>query len=144
MTTKKEQAAIRDTQEATVLAVTKKCRGKYLVDPEVEAERFDQWRDIVDSGDEGAALAMIATLAEAASELAPFTVTPRPVVEGNWESLQRSVLPLIRLRGDTVGQGCGWDLNEEIVLHPFDGAEHTTECPNCGISMSWRAPVFHE
>ena len=144
MTTKKERDAARKEQEEVILAVTKTCRGPYLVEPEKEAERFEQWRDIVDSGDEPAALAMIAGLAEEATAIAPFTVHSRPVKEGDWESLQRAALPLIRLRGDTVGKGCGWDLNEEIVLHPFDGAEHVTECPNCGISMSWKAPVFDE
>ncbi len=144
MATKKELAVIRDAQEATVLAVTKRCRGKYLVEPEKEAERFEQWRVIMDAGDETAALDMIAGLAEEATALAPFTVVARPVVEGNWESLQRAAFPLIRLRGDTVGKGCGWDLNEEIVLHPFDGAEHETECPTCGHSISWKAPIFHE
>ena len=144
MATKKELAAIREAQEETILAVTKKCRGPYLVEPEAEAERFEKWRGIVDAGDETAALDMIGELAEEASVLAPFKVHHRPVIEGNWESLQRAALPLIRLRGDTVGQGCGWDLNEEIVKHPFDGAEHETECPNCGISMSWKAPVFYE
>ncbi len=144
MATKKELAAIREAQEELVLSVTKKCRGPYLVEPEAEAERFEKWRGIVDAGDETAALDMIAGLAEEATVLAPFTVHARPVHEGDWESLQRAALPLIRLRGDTVGQGCGWDLNEEIVKHPFDGAEHETDCPNCGHSISWKAPVFDE
>ena len=144
MATKKELAAAREVQEEAVLSVTKKCRGKYLVDPEVEAERFEKWRGLVDAGDEVGARDMIEELAAAASEIAPFTVQARPADEGDWEGLQRAALPLIRLRGDTVGQGCGWDLNEEIVGHPFDGAEHTTECPNCGISISWKAPVFYE
>ena len=140
----KKKSDVRLEQEALILGVTKRCRGVYLVDADTQTKNFEAWRAIEDAGKEKPALAMIDELVEAANEHAPkgFVVSARPVVEGSWDSLRRAALPLIRLRGDKVGQGCGWDLNEEIIKHPFDGAEHMTECPNCGHDISWKAPVF--
>lgn len=145
MATNKQLAEAREANEAQVLAVTKKCRGPYVTDAEEQAEGFDEWRGI-EGVDEKAARALITRLEERATELAPtgMAVAAPPVGEGDWEGLKRAAFPLIRLRGDRIGRGCGWDLNEEIIKHPFDGGEHVTECPNCGISISWKAPVFDE
>ena len=132
-------------QEEIVTAVTKRCRGIHLISPEDQAERFEAWRALEDKGNIKGATKMIGELVEIANEHTPKVfVMSEPTIpdDVDWDALRRLALPLIRLRGDKVGQSCGWDLNQEIVKHPFDGAEHITECPNCGISMSWKAPVF--
>ncbi len=144
MSTKKERAAARKVQEEVVLGITRRCRGPHLVAEGEQRERFDRWYEIEKAGKEKPARTMIAELVEAANELAPFEVVARHAEKGDWEGLRRAAFPLIRLRGDAVGHGCGWDLNEEILKHPFDGEDHETECPNCGVSMGWTAPVFPE
>ena len=141
MATKKE----RGEQEAHVLAVRKRCRGVHLVREKEQRSRFDAWTALEDSADLKGASVMISNLVEAANKhtKSGFVVS-EPIYTGDegFDDLRRIAFPLIRLRGDKIGQGCGWDLNEEILKHPFDGAEHLTTCPNCGIEMSWKAPVF--
>ncbi len=140
---RKEQE-LREEQEILVTSVKRLCRGPYLVEAQDEEDRFAEWRRIEAADDEGAARDMIDRLVVAANAAAVpgFVFTPRTVAPGDWDGLRRVVFPLIRLRGDMVGHTCGWDLNEEIVKHPFDAAEHETKCPTCDINISWRAPVF--
>lgn len=38
--------------------------------------------------------------------------------------------------------GCGYDFGLTVVSEPFDGSEHETPCPKCGVVTSWRSPVF--
>lgn len=37
---------------------------------------------------------------------------------------------------------CGADFNDIIVAGPWDGQEHNYQCPACGLTGSYRAPVF--
>ncbi len=133
-------------QEAVVLAVTKTCRGPYLISEERQQLGFEAWRAVEDTDEKGARQLIKDLIQEANNHTPSGMVLDRalPEEEGNWPALKRIALPLIRLRGDEVGQGCGWDLNEEILKHPFDGAEHMTDCPQCGIEISWKAPVFYD
>lgn len=39
-------------------------------------------------------------------------------------------------------KGCGYDVNNLIVKHAFDGEEHTEPCPNCETEIAFRAPTF--
>ena len=144
---KKNTTGNTPEQEAIVEAVTKRCRGVHLVEPEKQTTRFEAWYALERKDNVKGAAKMIAELAEAANEHTPAGyIVSAPIVpeDADWDALRRLAFPLIRLRGDAVGRTCGWDLNEEIVQHPFDGAEHLTECPNCGIEISWKAPVFHD
>ena len=127
------------------MGVVRRCLGPYLRSSEDEKADFQAWREIEGEGEEKDALRMIQRLVDEAADNhadTGFVVRSRPVVDGNWESLRRAAFPFIRLRSVTVGKGCGWNLSEEIIEHPFDGAEHVTVCPNCGIDISWKAPVF--
>ena len=46
-------------------------------------------------------------------------------------------------QADAAGrQGCGYDVNELILSEPLDGKDHSAPCPNCGRTISWRAPRF--
>jgi hypothetical protein len=46
-------------------------------------------------------------------------------------------------RADAEGhQACGYDVNELILKHPFDGKDHTERCPRCKTEISFRSPVF--
>ncbi len=135
----------REGQEAHVKSVARRCRGPKLVSDEDVAPRWDAWRVLRDEDDWDSALDMVQVLRKIAQSHATtgFTVSKVPDPEkGDWAALERIAFPLIRLRGATVGKGCGWPLNLEIVKHPFDGAEHVTTCPNCGNMISWKAPVF--
>lgn len=38
--------------------------------------------------------------------------------------------------------GCGYDFAETVLAHPFDGQEREVVCPKCGVTTSYRAPVF--
>lgn len=37
-----------------------------------------------------------------------------------------------------VHQGCGYDVNEMIIKHPFDGVTRKENCPKCNTEQ-----VFH-
>ncbi len=44
---------------------------------------------------------------------------------------------------DKAGRaGCGYDFNETILSNPLDGEEHDYECPRCGVTGVYRAPLF--
>ena len=56
------------------------------------------------------------------------------LAEGNTAEAQRV---------DKAGRaGCGYDFNETILSNPLDGEEHAYECPQCGLTGIYRAPVF--
>ena len=136
----------RKEQEAQIRASSRRCRGPLMHDSESEREGFDRWRELEAKGDDEGAREMIDLLVLEAQEVAApgFRVRlPGMPEKGNWMGLRRVGFPLIRLRGDAVGRGCGADLNDEIVSHPFDGAEHETACHDCGVLTSWKAPVFY-
>ena len=37
---------------------------------------------------------------------------------------------------------CGYDVNELVLLHQFDGAYHEEPCPKCGTIIDFSSPVF--
>ena len=41
-------------------------------------------------------------------------------------------------------RGCGYDFNQIILLHHFDGQEHPYRCPQCGVEGTFRSPLFEE
>ena len=46
---------------------------------------------------------------------------------------------------DRAGRaGCGYDFNETILSNPLDGEEHDYECPRCGLTGIYIAPLFDE
>lgn len=38
---------------------------------------------------------------------------------------------------------CGYDFNNVVVQHPFDGQSHVVECPNCHQKINFTSPVFN-
>lgn len=145
MATTKKKDPDRKAQEAHVRLVGRTCVGPLLIKPKEEKARWVRWRALEDAGDWEGALEMITALVATNQKHCNkgFKLQARPLPEkGDWPALRRVSYPQIRLRSQTVGQGCGWNLNEEIVKHPFDGEEHVTTCPDCGAEHSWKAPVF--
>ena len=136
----------RKQQEEQIRAVSRRCRGPLMYDDAREQEGFSQWRALEAERDDSGARKMIERLVKDAQEVAApglkVHAPPMPE-EGDWPALRRAALPLIRLRGSRVGRGCGADLNDQILDHPFDGADHETACPDCGVLTSWKAPVFY-
>jgi len=140
----------KEQQDEHVRKVGRTCRGPLLVDPKVEAANFTKWYGLEEAGDVDGVIAMIGELYDEAKKLAApgFRFgAPRVVVDadapGAWDYLRRIAFPFIRLRGDKVGKGCGYDLNQEILKHPYDGEGHEIECPECGTPTSWTSPVFY-
>ena len=140
----------KEQQDEYVLKVGRICRGSLLVDAKVEAANFIRWYAFEDASDVDGAIVLIDELYEAAKKVvAPgFKLGKLPLVVdadafGVWEYLRRIAFPMIRLRGDKVGKPCGYDLNQEIVKHPYDGEEHEMACPGCGTPTSWTSPVFY-
>lgn len=39
-------------------------------------------------------------------------------------------------------EGCGYDFNEVLMQYPLDGNEHFVPCPKCGMTISFRSPIF--
>ena len=136
----------REGQEAHVRMVQRLCNGPLLVKEGTERARWKRWRALEADGDWGSALGMALELRDAAQALVEskslVVYLPPAPPEGDWSAMRRAVFPLLRLRGVTIGQGCGNNLNDEIVKHPFDGAEHQSICPKCGVVTSWKAPTF--
>lgn len=40
--------------------------------------------------------------------------------------------------------GCGYDFNRILLAGPFDGEEHEYECPKCGVTGTYTAPLYPE
>jgi len=49
-----------------------------------------------------------------------------------------------RLVDDENRPGCGYDFNETVLSNPLDGKIHEYECPDCGVTGEYRAPIFEE
>lgn len=52
-----------------------------------------------------------------------------------------------RCRGPRVDgkhTGCGADFNALILAGPLDGEAHEYECPQCGVTGHYTAPLFPE
>lgn len=43
---------------------------------------------------------------------------------------------------DAKRVSCGADFNEVILAGPLDGSEQPYQCPQCGVSGTYRAPRF--
>ena len=39
---------------------------------------------------------------------------------------------------------CGYDFNDTILSNELDGLEHEYECPDCGLTGIYIAPLFDE
>lgn len=37
---------------------------------------------------------------------------------------------------------CGADFNDVVVQYPYDGKEHTVNCPNCKKEITFASPIF--
>lgn len=40
--------------------------------------------------------------------------------------------------------GCGYDFSQTVMAEPYDGAEHESTCPQCGVTTSWRSPTLEK
>lgn len=38
--------------------------------------------------------------------------------------------------------GCGYDFGHTVLSEPFDGKDHLSVCPKCGVETSWRSPTL--
>lgn len=54
-------------------------------------------------------------------------------------------------KGDRLGaskldaegrEGCGYDVTTLILKAGLDGELHESDCPQCGLRLTWRAPRF--
>lgn len=140
-----------EEKDAHVRSVGRTCRGPMLTTVEHQRPQFDTWYALEESNDVAGALVMIGLLFDdakkvkhpgfkmgAVPELDPEELGPEP-----WDALRRRAFPLIRLYGDRVGRGCGWDVNEEITAQPYDGESRSVECPKCGSLIEYTSPVFY-
>lgn len=140
-----------DEKDAHVRLIARTCRGPMLTTVEQQREAFDHWYVLEEANDVAGALEAIGALFEAARKLkhpgykmAAFPeLDLKEIVPEPWEALRRRAFPLIRLYGDRVGRGCGWDLNEEITGQPYDGESRSVECPECGSVLEYTSPVFY-
>ncbi len=60
----------------------------------------------------------------------------RLLAEGNAEEARRL--------DDANRPGCGYDFNETILNNPLDGNIREYECPGCGVTGEYKAPIFDE
>lgn len=58
-----------------------------------------------------------------------------------YEALKAGNLEAARAIDAAGRQGCGADFNNIIVAGPLDGELHAYECPACGLSGEYRAPL---
>jgi hypothetical protein len=47
-----------------------------------------------------------------------------------------------RLLNAASRPGCGYDFTETVLSNPLDGQERDYVCPRCGVTGSYRAPLF--
>ncbi len=141
----------RVQQDTHVRSIERTCRGPLLVDPEIERVNFDRWYVLEELRDVDGVGGLLGELYENAKQLAApgfkLGAVPALVVDPNdaetWEYLRRLVFPMIRLRGDKVGKPCGYDQNQIVVAHPYDGETRQVPCPDCDTLFVWTSPVFY-
>ncbi len=155
MTTETGKALADYTDEeknAHVRLIERTCRGPLLTTEEFQREAFDKWYELEDAGDAAGAVVMLGALFGNAmkSKHPGFKMTAAPLPEDVdeitpdlWVLLRRRAFPLIRLYGDQVGYGCGWDVNKAITAQPYDGESRSVECPECGSVLEFTSPVFY-
>ena len=135
----------KEEQDRHVRKVRQTCLGPLMVSEETWKANFKKWYEIAKAKDVKRAEAFIAELWEAAKKFCHpgFKLPPRVYDKDDWASIARATLPLIRLRGATIGKPCGFDKGQIIVQFPYDGEEHIEKCPKCGGVFSFRSPVFY-
>ena len=58
------------------------------------------------------------------------------------EKLLAWCLESIRAHKQDIGEGCGRDFNDEVCAHPFDGEAREYLCPDCGLTGTFRSPLY--
>ena len=51
-------------------------------------------------------------------------------------------LESIRAHQSDIGNPCGRDFNEEVCANPFDGEVRNYTCPACGLTGTYRSPLY--
>ena len=142
----------RSEQEIFVRSVERRCRGLCLSTDDSQRENFAEWYKISATKDWDSAVEFLLRIEKSIREYMAQTFPDRSlpilsiseVERDDWVRLQEIIFKFIRPRGDEIGLGCGWDLNDEITQHPFDGMERKYECPNCGNKGTYRSPIFYD
>lgn len=132
----RNEPVTREEAHALVRHVRRTCRGKAVLDPAIMRSLHLAWDDVSGHADWEKAKKLCA-LAETESG-----TTGPEVADGDWEAMGRRVLSAIYAHGDSIGKPCGYDFNDIICAHEFDGKMHTVECPKCGATNVFTAPVF--
>lgn len=67
---------------------------------------------------------------------------PPSIVTKGADGLLSWALESVRANAGDAGKPCGYDFNETVLQHPFDGAEHVYRCPRCGVEGTFRSPRY--
>ncbi len=121
-------------QEKHIRAVTRECRGPFLLSREDRTSLTHAWQDVEAKADFVAGIQLKDFIENAVG-------APHAVISPNdWESMLRRVASLINAHTES----CGYDFNQTVLATPFDGEEHEYKCPKCGVEGTFRTPWFEE
>ncbi len=126
----------REEAEGQVREVRKICKGLELVDRAVQEEFMARIMSCT-----------IATLPALVQDVIDLRISVgisehKAPPDVSAENLLAWCLESIRSHQQDIGNGCGRDFNEEVCANPFDGEVRNYVCPACGLTGTYRSPLY--
>lgn len=136
-------ASNREQILANIHAFQRRCNGPRRLSEDEAAFLIAKWDQLEEAKDIEGALALIMAV-----EL--YIDSGHLPIPATWQAALQRFIDLLKLPRK---EGCGYDFNQILLSHPFDGTDYCvtkdaegnvisdtrTPCPNCGNLISWRA-----
>jgi hypothetical protein len=113
----------RDNAIAEIRGTKRTCRGLWRIPEADRAVLHKQWHTVRSTNniDDGLNFKL-------ALEMSLGVSKHEPVGDVTWDFVERRVAELVF----SCNENCGFDVNDLICAHPFDGVEREVPCPKCG------------
>lgn len=127
------------TPGQVVRSIQRRCKGPAIFPPEVQRAYFAQIGDADPEALLGALLAELQTMLDPALAV---RILAYARAARDTRGAYHALVATLRIHATDVGRSCGYDVNDLICAHPFDGQAREVTCPRCGTVISYRAPRF--
>lgn len=136
----------RSEIEAQQRSVRRHCKGPFRLTEQEKKDLLECWSLVATSKDIPAAKGIVMAIEV-------YVDSGHKPLPDDWDVVLGRFQDLLDLRRK---EGCGYNFNDFILSHPFDGhdygliyddennliADRRTPCPWCGILISWKAPLY--
>jgi hypothetical protein len=125
----------RSEAEIDMRRVDRRCRGPWLLSLADQQVLREKWQAIVATNNVRNAAVFVLALEKT---LSVPTAMASTASNDSWAQLSRRSAELIF----ACKENCGYDVNDLICQHPFDGVEREAACPKCGQTHTFS--TFYE